>query len=152
MQATIDIGYEQVFQLAWQLSPRDRERLAKEIVSAEPETVPADTEPRPDLIVLEQGDGYRILQVPYADTEEGRMRQKETEELQKQHREEHPELFVQPSKEEIEKRRQTLNKWMTECPSATPEEIQKLEKSIKNFRKEFNDAIESRRLGLIGSD
>ena len=152
MQAIIDIGYDKVFQLAWQLSPRDRERLAKEIMSAEPETIPSGTEPPPELVVLERGDGYAILQVPYADTEEGRMCQKETEEFQKKYKENHPERFEPLSKEEIEKRRQTLKKWMTECPSATPEEIQKLEKSIKNFRKEFNDAIENRRLGLVGSD
>jgi len=32
MQLTIDIGYDQVSQLVWQLPPRDRERLVKEIV------------------------------------------------------------------------------------------------------------------------
>ena len=134
MQTTIDIGYEQVFQLAWQLSPKDRERLVKEIVSAETESIPSDTEPRPDLIVLEQHDGYRILQVPYADTEEGRMRQKETEELQKQHREEHPELFVQPSKEEIEKNRQEALRVALECPVATPEDIEMQNECRRLFR------------------
>ena len=134
MQATIDIEYDQVFQLAWQLSPRDRERLVKEIVSAETESIPSDTEPRPDLIVLEQHDGYRILQVPFPDTEEGRMRQKEQKLLQEKYRENHPERFEPLSKEEIEKRRQTLNKWMTECPSATPEEIEMQNEFRRLFR------------------
>ena len=95
-QATIDIGYDQVFQLAWQLSPKDRERLVKEIVSAEPETVPADTEPRQDLIVLEQHDGFRLLQVPFPDTEEGRMRQEEQKQLQEKYRKNHPDVLGHP--------------------------------------------------------
>jgi hypothetical protein len=134
MQATIDIGYDQVFQLAWQLSPRDRERLAKEIVSAEPETIPADTEPRQDLIVLEQHDGFRILQVPFPDTEEGRMRQKRQEELQKQYREKHPERFKPLSQEAIEERRQKLLALLLEGPVATPEDIENQNEFRRLFR------------------
>ena len=93
MQVTIDIGYDQVFELVRQLSPEEQERLAKEIMSPEPEPVPLDTEPRQDLIVLERGDGYTIVQVPFPDTEEGRARHKELEQLQKQYREAHPDIL-----------------------------------------------------------
>jgi hypothetical protein len=37
MQLTIDIGYDQVFQLVRQLTPRERERLTKDIAFVEPE-------------------------------------------------------------------------------------------------------------------
>ena len=147
MQATIDIEYDQVFQMAWQLSPRDRERLAKEIVSAEPETIPADTEPRQDLIVLEQHEGFRILQVPFPDTEEGRIRQKEQKQLQKQYRKKHPDVIGHPKCS-----REEWKQILSIAPTLTSEESQELEESMKNFRKEFNDAFECRRLGLIGSD
>jgi len=134
MQATIDIGYDQVFQLAWQLSPRDRERLVKEIVSAEPEPILSDTEPPPELIVLEQHDGYRIVQVPFPDTEEGRMRQEKLKELQKAYREENPERFEPPSKEEIEKNRQEALRLALEGPVATQEEIEMQNEFRRLFR------------------
>ena len=147
MQATIDIGYEQVFQLTWQLSPRDRERLAKEIVTAEPEPTPVDTESRPDLIVLEQGDGYRILQVPFPDTEEGRMRQKKQKQLQEKHRRNYPDVLGHPKCS-----REEWKRILSSAPTLSSEESHELEESMKNFRKEFNDAFECRRLGLVGSD
>jgi Mg2+/citrate symporter len=84
---TISIGYVQVFQLAWQLSPRERKRLAKEIVS-------------------------------------------------------------RPQKCSRKKWKQILSS----VPTLSAEDAQELEKSMKNFRKEFNDAFECRRLGLVGSD
>ena len=135
MQMTIDIGYDQVFQLAWQLPPRERTRLAKEIVSAEEPTL-SDTESRQDLIVLERGDGYSIVQVPFPDTTEGRNRQKELERLQTEFRKNYPEFFEQ-SKEEIDRKRQEALRLMSECPVATQEEIDDLIAGQKEFRRLF---------------
>ena len=134
MQMTINIGYGQVFELARQLPPRERARLAKEIAPAELEPALPGPEPYQDLIVLERGDGYSIVQVPYSDTEEGRARQKWTEQLQKQHREAHPELFVERSKEEIEKNRQEALRLALECPVATQEEIDNQNEFRRLFR------------------
>ena len=103
-------------------------------MSAEPESIPADTEPRQDLIVLEQHDGFRILQVPFPDTEEGRMRQKRQEELQKQYREKHPERFKPLSQEEIEKNRQEALRLALEGPVATQEEIEMQNEFRRLFR------------------
>jgi hypothetical protein len=89
MQLTIDIGYDQVFQLVRQLSPKERERLAKEIVPAEQKT--------------------------------------------KCSREEWKQILAS-------------------APTLSPENAQEMEKSMKNFRKEFNDAIESRRFRHFGPD
>jgi len=147
MQTTIDIGYDQVFQLARQLSPRERTRLAQEIVPVEREPALSDTEPLQDLIVLERGDGYSIVQVPFPDTEEGRIRKKEQERLQKEVRATHSEIFGQPKCSRAE--------WLqilSNAPTLTPEGAQELDESMKNFRKDFNDAIERRRLGLVDFD
>ena len=133
MQMTLDIGYDQVYELARQLPPRDRRRLAETIVPAEPETSPSDTEPRQDLIVLERHDGLVVLQVPFPDTEEGRIRQQKQEQMQKEYREAHPELFVERSKEEIEQNRQELLRLLSECPVATQEEID----NYNEFRRLF---------------
>jgi len=95
MQLTIDIGYDQVFQLVRQLPPRDRKRLAKEMVSED----------------------------------------------------KHPETFGQP--------RCSREKWkqiLASTPTLNPEDAQEWEISLKNFRKDFNDAFERRRLGLVGPD
>jgi uncharacterized membrane protein YheB (UPF0754 family) len=133
MQLTIDIGYDQVFQLVRQLSPRERERLAKEIVPAKSEPFLSDDEQRQDLIVLERSDGYSIVQVPFPDTEEGRMREKKLKQEQKEFREKHPELFVERSKEEIEESRKRLLKAMSELPTATPEDIKYMEEMRRMF-------------------
>ena len=88
MQFTIDIGYDQVSQLVWQLPPRDRERLAKEIA---------------------------------------------------------------PSKQP----KCSREKWkqiLASAPTLNSQDAQGLEESMKNFRKDFNDAFERRCLGLVGSD
>jgi len=95
MQLTIDIGYDQVFQLVRQLSPNDRRRLAKKIVSEDNLS----------------------------------------------------ETFGRP-KCSREKWKQIL----ASTPTLSPEDSQELEVSLKNFRKDFNDAFERRRLGLVGSD
>ena len=134
MQMTINVGYDQVYELVRQLPPRERKRLAKEIVSSEQEPALTEPEPRQDLIVLEQGDGYSIVQVPFSDTEEGQARQKRQEQLQKQHREAHPELFVERPKEEIEKKRQELLRLLSECPVATQEEIDNQNEFRRLFR------------------
>ena len=147
MQMTINVGYDQVYELVRQLPPREKERLAKEIVSNEQEPVPSELEPRQDLIVLEQGDDFSIVQVPFPDTEEGRARQKEQEQLQKEYREAHPDILGHP-KCSREQWRQIL----ANAPTLTPEDAQELEESMNNFRKEFNDAFERRRFGLVGSD
>jgi hypothetical protein len=137
MQMTLDIGYDQVYELARQLPPRDRRRLAETIVPAEPETSPSDAEPRQDLIVLERHDGLVVLQVPFPDTEEGRIRQQKQEQMQKEYREAHPELFVERSKEEIEQNRQDALRLMDECPVATQEDIDYLDENLKEFRRLF---------------
>ena len=144
MQLTIDIGYDQLVQLAQQLPPWEREQLAKKIVPTEQAIVPeqeelADAEscqyqPRQDLIVLEQGDGYRIVQVPFPDTEEGRLAQKEQEELQKKYRENHPECFVPKTQEEIEKNRQERRRSMAALPVATQEDIDYYNEAREQFR------------------
>jgi len=89
MQLTIDIGYDQVFQLVRQLSPRERERLAKEIV-------PAEQKPK--------------------------------------------------------RSREEWKRILANAPTLSPDNAQKLEESMKKFRKEFNDAIERRRFGHFGPD
>jgi len=88
MQLTIDIGYDQVSQLVWQLPPRDREKLVKEIV---------------------------------------------------------PSRQLKCSREE-------WKQILANAPTLNPQDAQELEESMKNFRKDFNDAFERRRLGLVGSD
>jgi hypothetical protein len=138
MQQTINIGYDQVFQLVRQLSSGDRKRLVKEITFTEEEPSEPDTlydsdyVPRTDLIPIER-DGHIFYQVPFPDTEEGRQRQIKQEQLQKEFREEYPELFVTPSKEEIEKNREEALRLAMECPVATPEEIE----YYKEFRRLF---------------
>ena len=124
MSSTIAIGYDQVFQLVRQLSPRDRERLAKEMVSDGQEPIPSDMEPRQDLVVLERRDGFALLQVPFPDTEEGRIRQKELEQFQEKFRGNHPEFFEPPKEEDIEKRRQTALQLALTGPVATQEDIE----------------------------
>jgi hypothetical protein len=89
MQLTIDIGYDQVFQLVRQLSSREQKRLAKEIVSPEQEP------------------------------------------------------------------KCSRKKWkqiLSNTPILKPGDAQNLEETLNNFRKDFNDAFERRRLGLVGSD
>jgi len=147
MQMTIDVGYEQVVQLFWQLPPRERTRFVREVVPTESEPVLSEDEPRPDLIVLERGDGYSIVQVPFPDTKEGRIRQKAQEQLQRKYRETHPAILGRP-KCSREKWKQIL----ANAPTLTPEEVQEWEESMKNFRKEFNDDLERRCLRLVGSD
>ena len=95
MQLTIDIGYDQVFQLVRQLPPNDRKRLAKEIGS---ENKRLDT---------------------------------------------------------IEQPKCSREKWkqiLENAPTLNPEDAQEWEASMQNFRKDFNNACERRRLGLVGSD
>ena len=88
MQLTIDIGYDQVFQLVRQLPPRERERLAEEIA---------------------------------------------------------------PVKQKPKCSREEWEQILSSAPTLTSEEAQEWEESMKNFRKDFNDAFE-RRLGLVGAD
>ena len=137
MQLTINIGYDQVYELVRQLPPKDRRRLAETIVSIEPEASQPDTEPCQDMIVLERHDGFVVLQVPFPDTEEGRIRQQQQEQMQKKFREDHPEFFVERSKEEIEKKRQDALRLIDECPVATQEDIDYLDENLKEFRRLF---------------
>ena len=134
MQLTINIGYDQVYELVRQLPPKDRRRLAETIVSIEPEASQPDTEPCQDMIVLERHDGFVVLQVPFPDTEEGRIRQQQQEQMQKKFREDHPELFERPSKEEIEQNRQKLLRLLSECPVVTQEEIDNYNEFRRLFR------------------
>jgi len=152
MQRTNHIGYDQVLQLVWQLSPKERRRLAKEIVFTEQAPSPSEREPlgatpRQDLTVLERRNGFALLQVPFSDTEEGRIRQKEQEQLQKGYREKHPDVLGHPKYS-----RETWKQILSGTPTLTSEETRDLEESMKNFRKELNDALEYRRLGHVGSD
>ena len=137
MQMTIDVGYDQVFQLARQLPPRDRKRLASKIAPKKRKPVPLDNEPRQDMIVLKRGDDYSIVQVPFPDTEEGRTRQNELERLQKEFRKNYPEFFALPTKEEIGRKRQEALRLIAECPVATPEDIDDMIAEQNEFRRLF---------------
>ena len=134
MQMTIDVGYDQVYQLARQLPPRERRRLAKKIAPRKRKPTPADDEPRQDLIVLERRNGLVVYQVPFPDTEEGRIRQEEQKELQREFRENHPEFFVRPTDEAIEKNRREALRLALECPVATQEDIDNQNEFRKLFR------------------
>ncbi|MCL2711379.1 MAG: hypothetical protein FWE95_10915 [Planctomycetaceae bacterium] len=147
MQMTIDVGYDQVYQLARQLPPRERRRLAKKIAPRKRKPAPADDEPRQDLIVLERRNGLVVYQVPFPDTEEGRIRQEEQKELQREFRENHPEFFGQPKCS-----REEWQQILLSAPTLTPGDAQEFEESMKNFRKDFNNAFERRRLGLVDID
>ena len=137
MQMTIDVGYDQVLQLFQQLPPRDRARFVREVAPAEQEPALSETEPHQDLIVLERRNGLVVYQVPFPDTEEGRIRQKEQEQLQEKFRENYPEFFVLPSQEEIAKKRQEALRLIAECPVATQEDIDDLIAGQKEFRRLF---------------
>ena len=147
MQLTIDIGYDQLFELVRQLPAWERERLVSEMATTKQSAFQAESESRQDLIVVEQGEGYRILQVPFPDTEEGRKRENEQKRMQDEVRQRHSEVFGRPkcSREEW---RQILSS----VPTLNSEDAQGLEESMNNFRKEFNNAFERRSLGFVGTD
>ena len=94
MQTTMTIGYDQVFELAWQLSPGERERLAKEIVLPETEPVKSVMEPRQGQEMSKEGDDEFLMTFPAI------------------------------SEEEVEKCRQDALRLALECPVATQEEIE----------------------------
>ena len=75
------------------------------------------------------------------------MRQKEQKLLQEKYRKNHPDVFGHPKCS-----REGWKRILSTAPTLTSEESQELDESMKNFRKEFNDAFECRRLGLVGSD
>jgi len=134
MQMTINIGYDQLYEMVRQLPPRERIRLVEEITPAKQEPDLSDAEPPPELIVLERGNGYTIVQVPFPDTEEGRIRKQELEQVQKKVRENHPEIFVPSTKDDIEKKRQEALRLALECPVATQEDIDNQNEFRKQFR------------------
>ena len=136
MQLTINIGYDQVFELVRQLSPEEKERLAKEMIATEQKPVQSVMRRREDLIVLKRGKDHTIVQIPFPDTEEGRTRKKELERLQKETRKKQPKIFEQ-SKCSCEEWKQILSG----SPTLPSEDAQKLEKSMKNFRREFNNVF-----------
>jgi len=141
MQLTIDIGYDQLFELVRQLPMRERERLVKEVVTPEQDTSQSESESesRQDLIVLEERGGLRILQVPFPDTEEGRRREKEQKQMQEEFRqrrlqESQTSIIPELSAQEIEQRRQEALRLALECPVATPEEIEAYNEFRSRFR------------------
>jgi len=88
MQLTIDIGYEQLFELVRQLPPREKERFVRDMV-------------KPEQKKCSREKWHQILST---------------------------------------------------VPTLDSEEVQNLEESMDNFRKEFNSAFERRCLGLVGTD
>ena len=147
MQLTIDIGYDQLFELVRQLPMRERERLVKEVVTPEQDTPQSESESesRQDLIVLEERGGLRILQVPFPDTEEGRRREKEQKQMQEEFRQrllqenqnqerQCSTIIPKLSKKEIEQRRQEALRLALECPVATLEEIEAYNEFRSRFR------------------
>ena len=138
MQLTIDIGYDQLFELVRQLPAREKERFVKEVATSEQDAIQAEPESRQDLIVVEERDGFRILRVPFPDTEEGRRREKEQKRMQDEFRqrllqESQSSVIPELSKEEIEQRRQERMRLALECPVATPEELE----AFNEFRRQF---------------
>ena len=146
MQLTVNIGYDQLFELVRQLPPREKERFVKDITSSERNVSQSESESRPDLIVLERGEGYRIVQVPFPDTEEGRMREKELKRLQNEVRQRRSDISAQP-----ERSREEWQQILSKMPTLDAEDVQGLEESMNNFRKEFNNAFERRCPGFVGS-
>jgi len=104
MQLTIDIGYDQLFELVRQLPAREKERFAREMAMPEQDTPQVDWQPR-----------SAVLGHPKCSREEWRQ-------------------------------------ILANTPTLNPEDAHALEESVKNFRREFNNAFERRRLGLVGTD
>ena len=145
MQLTIDIGYDQLFELVRQLPAWEKERFVREMAIPEQEVTLEESESRQDLIVLEERDGFRIVQVPFPDTEDGRRREKEQKQMQDKFRQrllqenqsqewQCSTIIPKLSREEIEQRRQEALRLALECPVATLEEIEAYNEFRSRFR------------------
>ena len=104
MQLTIDIGYDQLFELVRQLPAREKERFVREMAMPEQDTPQVDWQQRSAVLG-------------------------------------HPKCS-----------REDWQQILANVPTLSSEDAQKLEDAMNNFRKEFNDEIERRSLGLVGTD
>ena len=103
MQLTIDIGYDQLFELVKQLPAREKERFVREMAKPEQDTQ------------VDWQQHSAVLGHPKCSREE-------------------------------------WQQILANVPTLSPEDAQKLEDAMNNFRKDFNNEIERRSLGFVGTD